>query len=133
MHQRWYDRYLVSNLPLDHNGFSIELSSDGTPIVDYGFYPLAVIYNPNHQYKTKEKACNDQGELSPIASNVLDNFLSNANGLTIQDIFLQIQNENAKKEGEFGKREKQAEEELDWKNEEVKGFIERGVLPYLKW
>ncbi|WP_256366187.1 hypothetical protein [Wolbachia endosymbiont of Brugia pahangi] len=44
---------------------------------------------------------------------MLDNFLSNANGLTIQDIFLQIQNENAKKEGEFGKREKQAEEELD--------------------
>ncbi|WP_281250504.1 hypothetical protein [Wolbachia endosymbiont of Wuchereria bancrofti] len=44
---------------------------------------------------------------------MLDNFLSNANGLTIQDIFLQIQNKNAKKEVNLVREKKQAEEELD--------------------
>ncbi|MDX5462582.1 MAG: hypothetical protein O7157_03445 [Wolbachia endosymbiont of Tetragnatha montana] len=48
-------RYLTSNLPLNHNGFSIELSSNDVSSADYGFYPLAVIYNPNHYNKAEEK------------------------------------------------------------------------------
>ncbi|MFP3036057.1 MAG: hypothetical protein ACEY3A_03540 [Wolbachia sp.] len=74
-------RSLTSNLPLNHYGFSMELSLGEGAIADYGFYPLAVIYNPSHYDKAKEKVFDDHGELSPIASNVLDNFLSNTNGL----------------------------------------------------
>lgn len=125
-------RYLTSNLPLNHYGFSMELSSDGASIVDYGFYPLAVIYNPNYYDKAKEKVFDDHGELLPIASNVLDNFLSNTNSLTTQEMFLQLQNEAAEKEVKLVREKRQAEEELDQKNEELKEFIEKGEITLFK-
>ncbi|MGL9717449.1 MAG: ankyrin repeat domain-containing protein [Wolbachia sp.] len=125
-------RYLASNLPLNHNGFSIELSTDRASIVDYGFYPLAVIYNPRYYNKAEEKAFDDHGKLLPIASSMLDTFLSNTNGLTTQDIFLQIQNEIAEKEARLVREKRQAEEELDRKNEELKGLIEKGDITLFK-
>ncbi|WP_353284654.1 hypothetical protein [Wolbachia endosymbiont (group A) of Lasioglossum fulvicorne] len=112
-------RYLTSNLPLNHNGFSMELSSDGASIADYGFYPLYAIYNPNHYDKAKEKVFDDHGELSPIASNVLDSFLSNTNSLTTQDILQNVFSQLQKKADEEAERlarereaERQREEEL---------------------
>ncbi|GFY79988.1 ankyrin repeat protein [Trichonephila inaurata madagascariensis] len=125
-------RYLTSNLPLNHYGFSMELSFDRASIVDYGFYPLYAIYNPNHYDKAKEKVFDDHGELSPIASNVLDNFLSNTNSLTTQEMFLQLQNEAAEKEVKLVREKRQAEEELDQKNEELKEFIEKGEITLFK-
>ncbi|WP_419247126.1 ankyrin repeat domain-containing protein [Wolbachia endosymbiont of Rhagoletis indifferens] len=125
-------RYLTSNLPLNHYGFSMELSSDGASIADYGFYPLYAIYNPNHYDKAKEKVFDDHGELSPIASNVLDNFLSNTNSLTTQEMFLQLQNKATEKEEKLIREKRQAEEELDQKNEELKEFIEKGEITLFK-
>ncbi|WP_265033032.1 ankyrin repeat domain-containing protein [Wolbachia endosymbiont (group A) of Sicus ferrugineus] len=125
-------RYLTSNLPLNHYGFSMELSSDGASIADYGFYPLYAIYNPNHYDKAKEKVFDDHGELSPIASNMLDNFFSNTNSLTTQGIFLQLQNEATEKEEKLIREKRQAEEELDQKNEELKEFIEKGEITLFK-
>jgi hypothetical protein len=125
-------RYLTSNLPLNHYGFSIELSSGGVSITDYGFYPLYAIYNPNHYNKAQEKVFDDYGELLPITSNVLDNFLSNTNGLTTQEIFLQLQNEITEKEAKLTREKRQAEEELDQKNEELKEFIEKGEITLFK-
>ncbi|KAG8170582.1 hypothetical protein JTE90_012171 [Oedothorax gibbosus] len=125
-------RYLTSNLPLNHNGFSMELSSDGASIVDYGFYPLAVIYNPNYYDKAKEKVFDDHGTLLPTISNVLDKLLSNTNGLTIQEMFLQLQNEAAEKEVKLVREKRQAEEELNQKNEELKELIEKGGITLFK-
>ncbi|WP_395463117.1 hypothetical protein [Wolbachia endosymbiont of Cantharis cryptica] len=125
-------KHLIFNLPLNHNGFSMELSSDGASIVDYGFYPLYAIYNPNHYNKAQEKVFDDHGELLPITSNMLDNFLSNKNGLTTQDIFLQLQNEAAEKEAKLVRDKRQAEEELDQKNEELKELIEKGDITLFK-
>ncbi|WP_353276641.1 ankyrin repeat domain-containing protein [Wolbachia endosymbiont (group A) of Agelastica alni] len=125
-------RHLTSNLPLNHYGFSMELSSDGASIADYGFYPLYAIYNPNHYDKAKEKVFDDHGELSPIASNMLDNFLSNTNSLTTQEMFLQLQNEATEKEEKLIREKRQAEEELDQKNEELKEFIEKGEITLFK-
>ncbi|MDM8335451.1 ankyrin repeat domain-containing protein [Wolbachia pipientis] len=125
-------RFLTSNLPLNYYRFSIELSSDGTSIIDYGFYPLAVIYNPHHYDKAKEKVFDDHGELSPIASSVLDNFLSNTNNLTTQEIFLQLQNEAAEKGEKLIREKRQAEKELDKKNEKLEGLIKKGEITLFK-
>ncbi|WP_264328358.1 ankyrin repeat domain-containing protein [Wolbachia endosymbiont (group A) of Andrena hattorfiana] len=125
-------RYLTSNLPLNHYGFSMELSSDRASIADYGFYPLYAIYNPNHYDKAKEKVFDDHGELSPIASNMLDNFFSNTNSLTTQEMFLQLQNEATEKEEKLIREKRQAEEELDQKNEKLKEFIEKGEITLFK-
>ncbi|MDG7057136.1 MAG: collagenase [Wolbachia endosymbiont of Penenirmus auritus] len=125
-------RSLISNLPLNHYGFSMELSLGEGAIADYGFYPLAVIYNPSHYDKAKEKVFDDHGELSPIASNVLDNFLSNTNGLATQDILLKIQNEIAEKEVKLVREKRQAEEELNQKNEELKELIEKDEIKIFK-
>ncbi|NUX01527.1 hypothetical protein GO685_03385 [Wolbachia endosymbiont of Madathamugadia hiepei] len=125
-------RSLTSNLPLNHYGFSMELSLGEGAIADYGFYPLAVIYNPSHYDKAKEKVFDDHGELSPIASNVLDNFLSNTNGLATQDILLKIQNEIAEKEVKLIREKRQAEEELNQKNEELKELIEKDEIKIFK-
>ncbi|WP_374698648.1 ankyrin repeat domain-containing protein [Wolbachia endosymbiont (group B) of Limnophora tigrina] len=125
-------RYLTSNLPLNHYGFSMELSSDRASIADYGFYPLYAIYNPNHYDKAKEKVFDDHGELSPIASNMLDNFFSNTNSLTTQEIFLQLQNGATEKEEKLIREKRQAEEELDQKNEKLKEFIEKGEITLFK-
>lgn len=132
-------RYLTSNLPLNHNGFSIELSSDGASIVDYGFYPLAVIYNPNHYNKAKEKVFDDHGKLLSVASNMLDNFLNNKNNLTTQDVLQNVFSQLQKKDNEEAERlarereeERQAEEELNQKNEELKELIEKGGITLFK-
>ncbi|QOD38254.1 hypothetical protein [Candidatus Wolbachia massiliensis] len=125
-------RYLASNLPLNHNGFSIELSSDGTSIVDYGFYPLAVMYNPNYYNKAEEKVFDDSGELSPIASSMLGKFLSNTNGLATQDVFLKIQEEVAEREVKLAREKRQVEEELYRKNEELKELMEKGDITLFK-
>ncbi|MFP3020133.1 MAG: hypothetical protein ACEY3F_02095 [Wolbachia sp.] len=132
-------RYLTSNLPLNHNGFSMELSSDGASIADYGFYPLYAIYNPNHYDKAKEKVFDDHGELSPIASNVLDNFLSNTNSLTTQDILQNVFSQLQKKADEEAERlarereaERQREEELNEKNEELKELVEKDEIKIFK-
>ncbi|MDR2977909.1 MAG: hypothetical protein LBU56_00410 [Rickettsiales bacterium] len=125
-------RSLTSNLPLNHYGFSMELSFGEGAIADYGFYPLAVIYNPSYYDKAKEKVFDDHGELSPIASNVLDNFLSNTNGLATQDILLKIQNEIAEKEAKLVREKRQAEEELNQKNKELKELIEKDEIKIFK-
>ncbi|MDR0288963.1 MAG: hypothetical protein LBH78_02850 [Rickettsiales bacterium] len=125
-------RSLTSNLPLNHYGFSMELSLGKGAIADYGFYPLAVIYNPSHYDKAKEKVFDDHGELSPITSNMLDNFLSNTNGLSTQDILLKVQNEIAEKEVTLIREKRQAEEELNQKNEELKELIEKGEIKIFK-
>ncbi len=125
-------RSLTSNLPLNHYGFSMELSLGEGAIADYGFYPLAVIYNPSHYDKAKEKVFDDHGELLPIASNMLDNFLSNTNGLAAQDILLKIQNEIAEKEVKLVREKRQAEEELNQKNEELKELIEKDEIKIFK-
>ncbi len=132
-------RSFTSNLPLNHYGFLIELSSDGASIVDYGFYPLAVIYNPNHYNKAKEKVFDDHGKLLSVASNMLDNFLNNKNNLTTQDVlqnvFLHLQKEAAK-EIEKLEREReeeiQREEELNEKNEELKELVEKDEIKIFK-
>lgn len=116
-------RYLATKLPLDQNGFSIELSFDE---VNYGFYPLYAIYNPA-QYD--EKSFEDNGELQPFVSSVLDYFL---NGLTIQDIFLQIQNELVEKETKLEEDRRKAEEELNQKNEKLRELIENDEIKVLK-
>lgn len=125
-------RFLASNLPLNHYGFSMELSLGEGAIADYGFYPLAVIYNPSHYDKAKEKVFDDHGELSLIASNVLDNFLSNTNSLATQDILLKVQNEIAEKEVKLVREKRQAEEELNQKNEELKELIEKDEIKIFK-
>ncbi|MDR3131705.1 MAG: hypothetical protein LBU02_01230 [Rickettsiales bacterium] len=125
-------RSLTSNLPLNHYGFSMELSLGEGAIADYGFYPLAVIYNPSHYDKAQEKVFDDHGELSPIASNVLDNFLSNTNGLATQDVLLKVQNEIAEKEVKLVREKRQAEEELNQKNEELKELIEKEEIKIFK-
>ncbi|MGL9761711.1 MAG: hypothetical protein ACR5LB_05950 [Wolbachia sp.] len=56
-------RSLTSDLPLNHYGFSMELSLGEGAIADYGFYHLAVIYNPSYYDKAKEKVFDDHGEL----------------------------------------------------------------------
>ncbi|WP_255453420.1 ankyrin repeat domain-containing protein [Wolbachia endosymbiont of Atemnus politus] len=132
-------RYLTSNLPLNHNGFSIELSADGASIVDYGFYPLAVIYNPNYYNKAEEKAFDDHGELSPTVSSILDKLLSNKNNLATQDVlqnaFLQLQKEAAEEVERLAREkeeERQMEEELSKKNEELKELIEKDEIKVFK-
>ncbi|MFP3022936.1 MAG: hypothetical protein ACEY3K_08515 [Wolbachia sp.] len=119
-------RYLATKLPLDHNGFSIELSPGET---NYGFYPLYAIYNPNQYDKKQEKSFEDNGELQPLVSSVLDHFL---NGLTIQDMFLQIQNEFIEKEAKLAKEKRQAEKELNQKNENLREFIEKDEIKVFK-
>ncbi|XP_066251647.1 putative leucine-rich repeat-containing protein DDB_G0290503 [Euwallacea similis] len=132
-------KYLTSNLPLNYYGFSMELSPDGASIADYGFYPLYAIYNPNHYDKAKEKVFDDHGELSPIASNVLDNFLSNTNSLTTQDILQNVFSQLQKKADEEAERlarereaERQREEELNEKNEELKELVEKDEIKIFK-
>ncbi|UPA55434.1 hypothetical protein MWH06_02050 [Wolbachia pipientis] len=132
-------KYLTSNLPLNYYGFSMELSPDGASIADYGFYPLYAIYNPNHYNKAKEKVFDDHGELSPIASNVLDNFLSNTNSLTTQDILQNVFSQLQKKADEEAERlarereaERQREEELNEKNEELKELVEKDEIKIFK-
>lgn len=125
-------RSLASNLPLNHYGFSMELSLDEGAIADYGFYPLAVIYNPSHYDKAQEKRFDDHGELLPTMSGVLDKLLSNTNGLATQDIFLKIQSEIAEKEVKLIREKRQAEEELNQKNEELKELIEKGEIKIFK-
>ena len=119
-------RYLATKLPLDHNGFSIELSFDE---VNYGFYPLYAIYNPNQYDKKQEKSFEDNGELQPFVSSVLDYFL---NGLTIQDMFLQIQNELVEKETKLEEDRRKAEKELNQKNEKLRELIENDEIKVLK-
>ncbi|RDD35714.1 hypothetical protein Wcon_00009 [Wolbachia endosymbiont of Cylisticus convexus] len=119
-------RYLATKLPLDHNGFSIELSFDE---VNCGFYPLYAIYNPNQYDKEQEKSFEDNGELRPLALSVLDHFL---NGLTIQDMFLQIQNKFIEKETKLAKEKRQAEKELNQKNEKLRELIENGEIEIFK-
>ncbi len=114
-------------------------TADGASIVDYGFYPLAVIYNPNHYDKAKEKVFDDHGKLSPIASNMLDNFLNNKNNLTTQDVlqnvFSQLQkeaDEEAERLAREREEERQREEELNEKNEELKELIEKDEIKIFK-
>ncbi|WCR57881.1 hypothetical protein [Wolbachia endosymbiont of Ctenocephalides felis wCfeJ] len=132
-------RYLASNLPLNHYGFSMELSANGASIADYGFYPLYAIYNPSHYNKTKEKVFDDHGKLLPVASNMLDNFLSNKNNLSTQDVlqnvFLHLQKEAAEEIERLEKEreeERQREEELNQKNEELKELIEKDEIKIFK-
>ncbi|WP_353287419.1 hypothetical protein [Wolbachia endosymbiont (group B) of Gerris lacustris] len=119
-------RYLATKLPLDHNGFSIELSPGET---NYGFYPLYAVYNPTQYDKEQEKSFEDNGELQPFVSSVFDYFL---NGLTIQDMFLQIQNELVEKETKLEEDRRKAEEELNQKNEKLREFTENGEIKTFK-
>ena len=119
-------RYLATKLPLDQSGFSVELSFDE---VNYGFYPLYAIYNPNQYDKKQEKSFEDNGELQLLVSSVLDYFL---NGLTIQDMFLQIQNELVEKETKLEEDRRKAEEELNQKNEKLRELIENDEIKVLK-
>jgi|GEM_PF-7127193 len=63
---------------------------------------------------------------------MLDNFLSNTNGLSTQDILLKVQNEIAEKEVKLIREKRQAEEELNQKNEELKELIEKGEIKIFK-
>ncbi|MFL3876719.1 hypothetical protein [Wolbachia endosymbiont of Trichogramma kaykai] len=119
-------RYLATKLPLDQSGFSIELSFDE---VNYGFYPLYAIYNPTQYDKKQEKSFEDTGELQPFVSSVLDYFL---NGFTIQDMFLQIQNELVEKETKLEEDRRKAEEELNQENEKLRELIENDEIKVLK-
>lgn len=132
-------RFLASNLPLNRNGFSIELSSNNVSSADYGFYPLHAIYNPNYYNKAKEKVFEDHGKLLPTVSNILDKLLSNANNLTTQDVlqnvFLQLQREAAEEAEKLAREreeERQREEELNEKNEELKELIEKDEIKIFK-
>ncbi|MDE5061014.1 MULTISPECIES: hypothetical protein [Wolbachia] len=128
-------RFLTSNLPLNHNGFSMELSSNNVSSADYGFYPLHAIYNPNYYNKAKEKVFEDHGKLLPTVSNILDKLLSNANNLTTQDVFSQLQKEAAEEAEKLArerKEERQREEELNEKNEELKELIENDEIKIFK-
>ncbi|MGL9682202.1 MAG: hypothetical protein ACR5K2_04585 [Wolbachia sp.] len=87
---------------------------EGT-IADYGFYYLAVIYNPSYYNKAKEKYLMIMMNCNPIASNALDNFLSNTNGLATQNVLLKVQNEIAEKEVKPVREKRQSEEELTQK------------------
>ncbi len=123
-------RHLTSNLPLNHYGFSMELSSNDVSSADYGFYPLRAIYNPND--KAKEKEFDDHGKLLPTVSNILNKLLSNANNLTTQDVLQNVFSQLQKKADEEAERlarereeERQREEELNEKNEELKELIEK--------
>lgn len=97
--------------------------------MNYGFYPLYAIYNPNQYDKKQEKSFEDNGELQPLVSTVLDYFL---NGLTIQDMFLQIQNELVEKETKLEEDRRKAEEELNQKNEKLRELIENDEIKVLK-
>jgi len=126
-------RHLTSNLPLNHYGFSMELSSNDVSSADYGFYPLRAIYNPND--KAKEKEFDDHGKLLPTVSNILNKLLSNANNLTTQDVLQNVFSQLQKKADEEAERlarereeERQREEELNKKNEELKELIEKDEI-----
>ncbi len=126
-------RHLTSNLPLNHYGFSMELSSNDVSSADYGFYPLRAIYNPND--KAKEKEFDDHGKLLPTVSNILNKLLSNANNLTTQDVLQNVFSQLQKKADEEAERlarereeERQREEELNEKNEELKELIEKDEI-----
>ncbi len=132
-------RHLTSNLPLNHYGFSMELSSNDVSSADYGFYPLRAIYNPNYYDKAKEKEFDDHGKLLPTVSNILNKLLSNANNLTTQDVLQNVFSQLQKKADEEAERlarereeERQREEELNEKNEELKELIERGEIKIFK-
>ncbi|MGL9779292.1 MAG: hypothetical protein ACR5K5_03435 [Wolbachia sp.] len=126
-------RHLTSNLPLNHYGFSMELSPNDVSSADYGFYPLRAIYNPND--KAKEKEFDDHGKLLPTVSNILNKLLSNANSLTTQDVLQNVFSQLQKKADEEAERlarereeERQREEELNEKNEELKELIEKDEI-----
>lgn len=65
----WYNKYggnryevrveddngRVSNHPIDYYGLSVEISADGSKVLDHGIYPLAVIHNPDHYNKAQYK------------------------------------------------------------------------------
>ncbi|MDR0772831.1 MAG: hypothetical protein LBE46_00595 [Wolbachia pipientis] len=132
-------RFLASNLPLNRNGFLMELSSNNVSSADYGFYPLHAIYNPNYYNKAKKKVFEDHGKLLPTVSNILDKLLSNANNLTTQDIlqnvFSQLQREAAEEVEKLAREreeERQREEELNEKNEELKELIEKDEIKIFK-
>ncbi|MGL9761710.1 MAG: hypothetical protein ACR5LB_05945 [Wolbachia sp.] len=63
---------------------------------------------------------------------MLDNFLSNTNGLATQDVLLKVQNEIAEKEVKLVREKRQAEEELNQKNEELKELIEKEEIKIFK-
>ena len=67
--------------------------------------------------------------MQPFVSSVLDYFL---NGLTIQDMFLQIQNELVEKETKLEEDRRKAEEELNQKNEKLRELIENDEIKVLK-
>ncbi|TVS89172.1 hypothetical protein COM43_002890, partial [Wolbachia pipientis] len=128
-------RHLTSNLPLNHYGFSMELSSHDVSSADYGFYPLRAIYNPYYYDKAKEKEFDDHGKLLPTVSNILNKLLSNANNLTTQDVLQNVFSQLQKKADEEAERlarereeERQREEELNEKNEELKELIEKDEI-----
>jgi hypothetical protein len=125
-------KHLTSNLPLNHYGFSVELSSDGSLIADYGFYPLRAIYNPDNYNKAQEKVFDDGGKLLPTVLDILGNSLKNESNLTTQEIFLHLQIEAAEKEAKLAREKRNAEEELSKKNEELTELIEKGEIVLFK-
>ncbi|WCR53760.1 MAG: hypothetical protein PG981_000782 [Wolbachia endosymbiont of Ctenocephalides orientis wCori] len=75
---------------------------------------------------------NDHGKLLPNVQNMLDTLLCNDGGLTAQKIFLQLHNEVSAKEEKLAREKRQAEEELNKKNEVLKDLIQKGDIKLLK-
>ena len=124
---------LTSYFQLNRNEFSVEL--DGSEIGDYGFYYLGTIYSKNdyESYeRTKEKVYDDHGQFRSNTVEILDNLLSNTGNLTVQEIFSQLQNEITEQEMRTAREKRESEEELNRKNEELKGLIDKDEISLFK-
>ncbi|WP_339048482.1 hypothetical protein [Candidatus Mesenet endosymbiont of Phosphuga atrata] len=122
---------LVGNLPLNHYGLSIEISADGSEIIDHGFYPSSVIHNPDFYNKdSKEKDKEPSGlDGSKFLEDVKNTLLShNGNGIEQKNIFTQVSNNIAEKEEKAEEEKKLAEEALTKKNIELKESIDKGDI-----
>ncbi|WP_339045545.1 hypothetical protein [Candidatus Mesenet endosymbiont of Agriotes lineatus] len=122
---------LVGNLPVDNRVLSVEVSPDGSEIVDHGFHYSAVIRNPDSYSKDyKEQNKYPSGlDSDKFLEDVKNTLLShNGNDIEQKNIFTQVSNNIAEKEDRAVEEQKQVEKEFSKKNVEFKNTIDKGDI-----